>query len=43
MAISVFASITTGQLGTENDIVELAAKGTIQFVSVGAGHRVLCS
>ncbi|MEZ8467394.1 TRAP transporter substrate-binding protein DctP [Vibrio splendidus] len=27
-----------GQLGTENDIVELAAKGTIQFVSVGAGH-----
>ncbi|KKD60093.1 C4-dicarboxylate ABC transporter [Grimontia sp. AD028] len=27
-----------GQLGTENDIVELAAKGTIQFVSVGSGH-----
>jgi len=27
-----------GQLGTENDIVELAAKGTIQFVSVGTGH-----
>lgn len=27
-----------GQLGTENDIVELAANGTIQFVSVGAGH-----
>jgi len=27
-----------GQLGTENDIVELAARGTIQFVSVGAGH-----
>jgi tripartite ATP-independent transporter DctP family solute receptor len=27
-----------GQLGTENDIVELTAKGTIQFVSVGTGH-----
>jgi len=27
-----------GQLGTENDIVELASNGTIQFVSVGAGH-----
>jgi TRAP-type C4-dicarboxylate transport system substrate-binding protein len=27
-----------GQLGTENDIVELAANGTIQFVSVGTGH-----
>ena len=27
-----------GQLGTENDIVELTAKGTVQFVSVGAGH-----
>ncbi|MCR9086399.1 MAG: TRAP transporter substrate-binding protein DctP [Rhodobacteraceae bacterium] len=27
-----------GQLGTENDIVELASKGTIQFVSVGTGH-----
>ncbi|MCF7454303.1 TRAP transporter substrate-binding protein DctP [Vibrio sp. A1-1] len=27
-----------GQLGTENDIVELATKNTIQFVSVGAGH-----
>jgi len=27
-----------GQLGTENDIVELAAKGTVQFVSVGTGH-----
>ncbi len=27
-----------GQLGTENDIVELTAKGTVQFVSVGTGH-----
>lgn len=27
-----------GQLGTENDIVELTANGTIQFVSVGTGH-----
>jgi len=27
-----------GQLGTENDIVELTANGTVQFVSVGAGH-----
>lgn len=27
-----------GQLGTENDIVELAANGTIQFVAVGTGH-----
>jgi TRAP-type C4-dicarboxylate transport system substrate-binding protein len=27
-----------GQLGTENDIVELASNGTIQFVSVGTGH-----
>ncbi len=27
-----------GQLGTENDIVELTAKGTLQFVSVGTGH-----
>jgi TRAP-type C4-dicarboxylate transport system substrate-binding protein len=27
-----------GQLGTENDIVELAANGTIQMVSVGTGH-----
>jgi TRAP-type C4-dicarboxylate transport system substrate-binding protein len=27
-----------GQLGTENDIVELTAKGIIQFVSVGTGH-----
>ncbi|ARD43817.1 TRAP transporter substrate-binding protein DctP [Colwellia sp. PAMC 21821] len=27
-----------GQLGTENDIVELTAKGVIQFVSVGTGH-----
>lgn len=27
-----------GQLGSENDIVELTAKGTVQFVSVGAGH-----
>ena len=27
-----------GQLGTENDIVELAANGTIQFVSVGTGQ-----
>ena len=27
-----------GQLGTENDVVELAANGTIQFVSVGTGH-----
>ena len=25
-------------MGTENDIVELAANGTIQFVSVGTGH-----
>ncbi|UWQ78221.1 TRAP transporter substrate-binding protein DctP [Leisingera sp. S132] len=27
-----------GQLGTENDIVELTSKGTVQFVSVGTGH-----
>ncbi|MGH1542901.1 MAG: TRAP transporter substrate-binding protein DctP [Arenicella sp.] len=27
-----------GQLGTENDIVELTANGTVQFVSVGTGH-----
>ncbi|MEH6355194.1 MAG: TRAP transporter substrate-binding protein DctP [Marinobacter sp.] len=27
-----------GQLGSENDIVELAANGTVQFVSVGTGH-----
>ncbi|MCV0428010.1 MAG: TRAP transporter substrate-binding protein DctP [Roseibium sp.] len=27
-----------GQLGTENDIVELTAKGVVQFVSVGTGH-----
>lgn len=27
-----------GQLGNENDIVELTAKGTVQFVSVGTGH-----
>lgn len=27
-----------GQLGTENDIVELTAKGIVQFVSVGTGH-----
>ncbi len=27
-----------GQLGTENDIVELTAKGTVQLVSVGTGH-----
>ncbi|MBG6176502.1 TRAP-type C4-dicarboxylate transport system substrate-binding protein [Labrenzia sp. EL_208] len=27
-----------GQLGTENDIVELTARGTVQFVSVGTGH-----
>ncbi|MDU9005285.1 TRAP transporter substrate-binding protein [Sedimentitalea todarodis] len=27
-----------GQLGTENDIVELTSKGTVQFLSVGTGH-----
>lgn len=27
-----------GQLGGENDIVELTSNGTIQFVSVGTGH-----
>ncbi|MGY0399500.1 MAG: TRAP transporter substrate-binding protein DctP [Ostreibacterium sp.] len=27
-----------GQLGNENDIVELASNGSIQFVSVGTGH-----
>jgi len=27
-----------GQIGSENDIIELAANGTINFVSVGAGH-----
>ncbi|ODS25073.1 C4-dicarboxylate ABC transporter [Candidatus Endobugula sertula] len=27
-----------GQLGTENDIIELTANGTIQFVSVGTNH-----